>query len=203
MPICLRKEQHGLLTWYPELHWHCPAPAGCLPGTCAPSSPGTSHAPPHPQSRQGLHGGFRRSLFSVSGSKVGLPITGGSEPRRAGWRAASVRSSRGSWRPGRVSGTHGRRGLWSCGVQAASLVQEVSLERGGQRQRRDGAQALLPQGQAHRPPAEVHERQGLGWGWQRGTELRSAALHRSRATGRAHARLPFTGTSPLPPRIGD
>lgn len=48
----------------------------------------------------------------------------------------------------------------------ASLVEEVGLEGGGQRQRMDLAQTLLPQGQAHRAAAEIHERQGLGWGDQ-------------------------------------
>lgn len=45
----------------------------------------------------------------------------------------------------------------------ASLVEEVGLEGGRQRQGGDGTQALLPQGQAHRATAEIHERQGLGW----------------------------------------
>lgn len=48
----------------------------------------------------------------------------------------------------------------------ASLVEEVGLEGGRQWQRGDGTQALLPQGQAHRTPAEIHEWQGLGWGDQ-------------------------------------
>lgn len=47
-----------------------------------------------------------------------------------------------------------------------SLVEEVGLEGGGQRQRMDLTQALLPQGQAHGAAAEIHERQGLGWGNQ-------------------------------------
>ena len=40
----------------------------------------------------------------------------------------------------------------------ASLVEEVGLEGGGQWQRVDLAQAPLPQGQAHRATAEIHER---------------------------------------------
>lgn len=84
-----------------------------------------------------------------------------------------VRPSRGSWRvsagavavvlaQGRCPGLSGVGTVGGHGVPAASLVEEVSLQRGRQRQRRDGAQALLPQGQAHGAPAEIHERQGLG-----------------------------------------
>lgn len=47
---------------------------------------------------------------------------------------------------------------------AASLVQEVGLEGGRQWQCVDVTQTLLAQGQAHRAAAEIHERQGLGWG---------------------------------------
>lgn len=50
-----------------------------------------------------------------------------------------------------------------------SLVEEVGLEGGGQRQRMDLAQTLLPQGQAHRAAAEIHERQRLRWGNRRET----------------------------------
>ena len=39
----------------------------------------------------------------------------------------------------------------------ASLVEEVGLEGGGQWQRVDLTQAPLPQGQAHRATAEIHE----------------------------------------------
>lgn len=45
-----------------------------------------------------------------------------------------------------------------------SLVEEVGLEGGGQRQRVDLTQTLLPQGQAHGATAQIHERQGLGCG---------------------------------------
>lgn len=40
----------------------------------------------------------------------------------------------------------------------ASLVEEVGLEGSGQWQRVDLTQAPLPQGQAHRATAEIHER---------------------------------------------
>lgn len=43
-----------------------------------------------------------------------------------------------------------------------SLVEEVGLEGSRQRQRVDLPQALLPQGQAHRAAAQIHERQRLG-----------------------------------------
>ena len=52
----------------------------------------------------------------------------------------------------------------------ASLVVEVGLEGGGQRQRVDLTQALLPQGQAHRAAAEIHERQGFRCGDRGETE---------------------------------
>lgn len=52
----------------------------------------------------------------------------------------------------------------------ASLVVEVGLEGGGQWQRVDLTQALLPQGQAHRAAAQIHERQGLRCGDRGETE---------------------------------
>lgn len=68
----------------------------------------------------------------------------------------------------------------------ASLVEEVGLEGGGQRQRVDLGQTLLPQGQAHRAAAEVHERQGLGCGdRERGREVSSVW------TNTDHRRGPF------------
>lgn len=48
----------------------------------------------------------------------------------------------------------------------ASLVEEVRLEGGRQRQCVDLTQTLLPQGQAHGTAAQIHEWQGLGWGNQ-------------------------------------
>ena len=62
----------------------------------------------------------------------------------------------------------------------ASLVEEVSLEGGGQRQCVDVTQTLLPQGQAHGAAAEIHEWQGLGWGGTEQGQQVSAALGDSR-----------------------
>lgn len=59
---------------------------------------------------------------------------------------------------------------WLSWAVRRSLVEEVGLEGGGQRQRVDLAQPLLPQGQAHGAAAEVHERQGLGCGHGGGRE---------------------------------
>lgn len=59
---------------------------------------------------------------------------------------------------------------WPSWAVRRSLVEEVGLEGGGQRQRVDLAQPLLPQGQAHGTAAEVHERQGLGCGHGGGRE---------------------------------
>lgn len=62
----------------------------------------------------------------------------------------------------------------------ASLVEEVRLEGGRQRQCVDLTQTLLPQGQAHGPAAQIHEWQGLGWGNQGDRERQvSTALESS------------------------
>lgn len=119
---------------------------------------------------RGMQGGFcqcrdteQRSLCRAVGGRQGQrggrggragtsPLWPDASPRRRARRQAGEVAP-GGWRAG------------DAGVE--SLVEEVGLEGGRQRQRVDVTQTLLPQGQAHGAAAEIHERQGLGWG-QRG-----------------------------------
>ena len=55
-------------------------------------------------------------------------------------------------------------GCRAATLGGGSLVEEVGLEGGGQRQRVDVPQPLLPQGQAHGAAAEIHERHRFGCG---------------------------------------
>lgn len=91
----------------------------------------------------------------------GLPPTAWTPTQGAGGRGGSV-----SW--------HQVAGVLAV-LGGASLVEEVGLEGGGQRQPVDLSQALLPQGQAHGAAAEIHERQGLGWGNRGGGERESGS----------------------------
>lgn len=88
-------------------------------------------------------------------------LLGGQEEEGLPPTAADARPRRGGRRwLGELAPGGCRAGV----LGGASLVEEVGLEGGGQRQRVDLAQTLLPQGQAHRAAAQVHERQRLRWG---------------------------------------
>lgn len=111
--------------------------------------------------RHAVGGGLCRAPSASFRGSGGAGRGRGFLPRPGCWSKARVRQQLGRVAPG--SGHAGD-------LDGESLVEEVGLEGGGQRQSWDLSQALLPQGQAHRAAAEIHEGQGFGWGNEDRTE---------------------------------
>lgn len=113
-----------------------------------------------PTSGRGTEEPVPRAVLSVSRKAAG---------NRGGEQGLRPAASDAGPRP-RVWRRRGERAVALAVLGGASLVEEVGLEGGGQRQRVDLTQPLLSQGQAHGAAAEVHERQGLSWGRERERE---------------------------------
>lgn len=170
--------------------WHfLPAPPPGTPRGLQPFPRGADSKARSPQ-QTGAPGGFRRVYSLRLDSRRGRESACRASARRGGGKspvgtcpglAGAARTRRRSrhfcpW-PAAVAGAGcggpGGSVSWhqvAVGQRSwggASLVEEVGLEGGRQRQRGDGTQPLLPQGQAHRATAEIHERQGLSWESQR------------------------------------